>query len=64
MWDRKIVTIDESRLRRQAEEASERLIRSNGEARSLTQALEGFVSTSASAQSRRIATCGVCGSTH
>ena len=64
MWDRKIVTIDESRLRRQAEEASERLIRSNSEARSLSEALEGFVGTFCVAQSRRIATCGVCGSTH
>ena len=64
MWDRKIVTIDESRLRRQAEEASERLIRSNSEARSLTEALERFVGTFCVAQSRRIATCGVCGSTH
>ena len=64
MWDRKIGTIDESRLRRQAEEASERMIRSNSEARSLTEALERFVGTFCVAQSRRIATCGVCGSTH
>jgi guanine deaminase len=64
LWDGKLLTIDEAGLRRRANEASARLIESNRGARELAEKLEGFIGSFCVAQSRRVATCGVCGSTH
>jgi guanine deaminase len=64
LWDGEMLTIDEAGLRRRVNEASERLIQSNHGARALAEKLESFVGTFCVAQSRRVAACGVCGSTH
>lgn len=64
LWDGRMMTIDEADLRRRAREASARLIESNRDAKAFAQKLEGFIGSFCVAQSRQVATCGVCGSTH
>lgn len=64
LWEGKMQTIDETALRARVEEANERLIRSNADARALSEKLEDYVGAFCVAQSRKIATCGACGGTH
>ena len=61
LWDGKMQTIDEAKLRSRVEEASQRLIRSNADARALSERLEDFIGAFCVAQSRRLGPCGACG---